>query len=224
MERNYCVYIHTNKINGKKYVGLTGQERPNDRWHNGTNYYHNRHFSSAIKKYGWENFEHEIYKSGLTAEEASTLEIMLIQQYKTTDENYGYNLDFGGSTTRHSEETKKKMSQSALGRKVSEETKEKLRKASIGNKNCLGRKQTEESKQKNREAHIGKTHKLSEQQKINIALGQKNRKEVICVETGEIFPSIGIAAKKSNTSQGSISSVLTGRNKSAGGYRWKYKE
>lgn len=223
MENNYCVYIHTNKINGKKYIGLTGQGNPNNRWHNGTNYRNSPHIRRAIEKYGWNNFEHEIYANNLTAEEASNLEIELIKKFNTTDENFGYNLDSGGSRTTHSEATKQKMRNKALGRKQSPESIEKIRKASTGNKNCLGHKHTEESKQKNREAHIGKTHTLSEEQKINIALGHKNKKAVVCIETGEFFPTIGIAAKKSGTSQGSISSVLTGRSKTAGGYHWKYK-
>lgn len=223
MDDNYIVYIHTNKINGKKYVGLTSK-LPSERWRNGSGYKHSTHFYRAIKKYGWENFEHEIYASNLTAEEASALEQNLIAALQTTNDYYGYNLDSGGSRTTHSDETKQKMRDAAIGRKHTPETIEKLRKASSGNKNSVGHKHTEESKQKNREAHIGKTHILSEESKMKIALNHRNRKEVICIETGIIFPSIGIAAKNTNTSQGSISSVLTGRSKTAGGYHWKYKQ
>ncbi len=223
MSRDYCVYIHRNKVNNKQYIGLTSQ-KPNERWHNGTNYSHNKYFSNAVKKYGWSEFEHIIYASGLTAEEASDLEKQLISEFKTTDMGYGYNLDSGGSRTRHSEETKNKIKNALTGIKRSEETKEKIRKASTGNTNCLGKKQSEESKQKNRIAHIGKTHVLSEESKIKIAMNNKNRKEVVCVETGAVYSSIGMAAKMSNTSQGSISSVLTGRSKTAGGYHWIYKQ
>ena len=221
--KKYCVYIHTNKINNKKYIGLTSQKNPNDRWHNGTNYIHNRHFSSSIKKYGWDNFTHEIVKDNLSREEAALLERELIAQYNTTNENYGYNLDSGGSYTTHSESTKEKIRYALTGIKRSNETKEKIRQASTGNKNCLGRKQTEEAKQKNREAHYNKTHIVSEKAKEKMMLNQKSRKEIFCVELNKIFPSISAAARFINGSQGTISSTLKGSRKTAYGFHWQYK-
>lgn len=221
MNDNYCVYMHTNTINNKKYIGLTKQE-PEKRWANGTHYTNSTHFKHAIEKYGWGNFNHEIVASNLTAEEASELEKKLISEYKTTNDDYGYNLDAGGSFTKHSDSTKEKIRKAITGIKRSDETKEKIRRASTGNKNCLGRKQKEESKQKNREAHMNKTHVVSEDAKQRIMLNQATRKEVLCIELNKIFPSIGSAARFVNGSQGTISSVLLGTRKSAYGYHWKY--
>ena len=65
----YSVYMHINKINGKKYIGITSQ-RPKSRWHNGKGYAQQRRFYSAIKSYGWDNFEHIILFNGLTKKEA----------------------------------------------------------------------------------------------------------------------------------------------------------
>lgn len=52
--KNYKVYIHTNIINGKIYVGITKQ-RPERRWKNGWGYYDKTgraYFWKAIQKYG----------------------------------------------------------------------------------------------------------------------------------------------------------------------------
>jgi hypothetical protein len=81
-KRLYCIYCHTNKINNKKYIGLTCQT-PKDRWDSGHGYRSNRYFWSAIKKYGWHNFSHEILFDGLSQEEAKLKEIELISNYST---------------------------------------------------------------------------------------------------------------------------------------------
>lgn len=126
----YCVYIHKNKINGKRYVGITSQN-VSRRWRNGNGYYENEHFSRAIKKYGWDSFCHEIVKAGLTKVEACELEKRLISKYKSNNEKYGYNKSIGGENPNEgvvvSDETRRKMSESHKGRVMSDATKQKLR-------------------------------------------------------------------------------------------------
>ena len=95
IDRLYCVYIHTNKLNNKKYVGITCRH-PEVRWNNGRGYLTNSHFWRAIEKDGWNNFSHEIIAEGLTKQEAHRLETELIQLHKTTDSAYGYNHSCGG--------------------------------------------------------------------------------------------------------------------------------
>lgn len=97
-DKNWTVYMHKNKINGKRYVGITGRE-PKTRWgQNGKNYKRQLYFWNAIKKYGWNNFEHIILRSNLSEEEANFLERWLIKKYKLKDRNYGYNVVDGGNT------------------------------------------------------------------------------------------------------------------------------
>lgn len=178
-DRSYCVYVHTNKINDKKYVGQTCQ-KPEYRWSNGNGYMHKNKngeynqllFARAINKYGFDGFTHEIIKNNLTKYEADKLEKELIEKYETMNPSKGYNSKEGGANGRpseevrrrigkkskgrtHSEETKKKMSQAHKGRKISEETRKNMSKAQ------RGKKMSEETKRKLSE--INKKENLSEE-------------------------------------------------------------
>lgn len=88
-ERKWKVYKLTSP-SGKSYVGITSQ-RPEDRWHNGKGYRKNDHLMRAIKKYGWDNFTHEILYDNLSHEEAVSQEKRLISELNLIDANYGYN-------------------------------------------------------------------------------------------------------------------------------------
>lgn len=119
-EQNYIVYLHINKINGKKYVGIT-KEKPERRWGRNGCRYRTGVFAKAIKKYGWDNFEHIILIENLTYVEAQQKEIDLIQELKSFANEYGYNSTKGGERYKgfeFSEQTKAKMSESAKNRKV----------------------------------------------------------------------------------------------------------
>lgn len=96
MDKTYYVYCHTNNINGKKYIGITGLEKPLYRWHKDGSGYSGQVFGKAIEKYGWNNFKHEILFEGLAYEDACKKEKDLIRKYKTTDRKYGYNISIGG--------------------------------------------------------------------------------------------------------------------------------
>ena len=98
-EKKWCVYMHTNKINGKRYIGITSKV-PKYRWKsNGKGYYKQPRIWKAIQKYGWENFKHEILLQNETFDYACKVEKCLIKHYKTRNEKYGYNLTDGGEGT-----------------------------------------------------------------------------------------------------------------------------
>lgn len=111
---SYVVYMHVNKANGKRYVGIS--TNPISRWANGRGYYRNKHFSDAIGKYGWNNFDHLILYSELNKKEACEIEQHLIKKYKTQDKRFGYNLTSGGEAFKHSEESKLLMSKNRKGK------------------------------------------------------------------------------------------------------------
>lgn len=110
---DYKVYKHT-APNGKIYIGIT-RLAPEKRWLNGRGYARNQHFYKAIKKYGWDNFTHEIVATFETASEACAEEQRLIQLYDTTNPEKGYNGTSGGEHYEHTPETKEKLRQAHLG-------------------------------------------------------------------------------------------------------------
>lgn len=263
MSNNYTVYKHTSPSN-KVYIGITYQE-PERRWRSGNGYKYNKYFTNAIQKYGWDNFQHEILYTGLTKEEAEQKEIELIATYNSTNPSKGYNLDYGGNSIgKHTEESKRKMSESKLGmctgennpfygkthtdkvkiiiskkakvrlskkenhpfynkhmsnetkrilseinkgRHISEETKEKIRIANTGDKNGMfGKTHSEEVRQM-----------LSDIKKIPVCQYSLNGDFVKEWNSAtDVESELGIYHNH-------ITQCCKGRQKTAGGFIWKYK-
>ena len=137
-DKKWCVYMHTNKINNKKYIGITCNDASR-RWGlQGQGYRRQKHFWNAIQKYGWDNFEHEIIENNLTEDQAKIMEVELIKQYNSNNRQYGYNTSPGGDGgapfgelnpfygKHHTEETKKKISEAHKGMIVSDNVRKKL--------------------------------------------------------------------------------------------------
>ena len=91
---SYTIYVHTNKITGKSYVGQTRQ-LPTIRWQKGLGYRTQTKFFRAIKKYGWDNFEHKVLAENLTKPEADLLEQQFIIKFDAIES--GYNITPGGN-------------------------------------------------------------------------------------------------------------------------------
>lgn len=90
----WCIYKHTNKINGKVYIGQTCQ-RPKERWQNGKGYIGCPKFWAAIEEFGWDAFEHEILIDNIsTQDEANEFEQKYIAEYDSY--HNGYNSTLGG--------------------------------------------------------------------------------------------------------------------------------
>ena len=99
-DRCYTVYMHINKINGHFYIGITSL-KPYQRFgKNGAYYKQCVYFYNAIKKYGWNNFEHVIIAKDLTKEQACRYEMDLIEHMKIERPNACYNILLGGESGR----------------------------------------------------------------------------------------------------------------------------
>lgn len=127
-KKMFKVYIHLNKVNNKAYIGQTCQAL-SKRWGNGVCYKHSPHFYSAIKKYGWDNFEHIVWADNLNREQANFIEKKLIALFNTTNRELGYNCRDGGDNSVHLQESIDKMRLAKKGHSISKEHKEKIRQA-----------------------------------------------------------------------------------------------
>lgn len=206
--------MHVNKINCKRYIGLTKQE-PNRRWKHGEGYKGSTHFYNAIKKYGWDGFYHFILRMHLSKEEAETMEAQLIKEYNTQNEQFGYNLESGGNAPAHSPETLDKLSKLLKGKKRSEEY---CKRMSEERKGKPGHPQSEETKKKISNAN--KCRVVSDD--IKALYKQLYSKPVLCIELNQEYSSAKEAAEAFNLKRVTIQAAVAGRLQTAGGYHWKY--
>lgn len=185
------VYITTNLINGKQYIGDHSTNNLDDHYLGGGVY-----LNRSIKKYGKENFKKEILEQFGTKKEAFDAQKKYIDLYNTLKPK-GYNISpAGGHQCKDSisDETKikiKKNTKIALSKKeiiFSEKHKENLKKALTGRKlspehkkKCqkanLGKKQSKESGQKKWETRrLNGKGKLTEEHKNKIGDAQRGEK------------------------------------------------
>ena len=94
------IYAHVNKINNKKYIGITSYSDAAQRWGNkGNNYKGSRFYEKGISQFGWDNFEHIILNNEIDYDIAQQLEARLIKILNTENEEYGYN-EISGANIR----------------------------------------------------------------------------------------------------------------------------
>ena len=219
----YSVYQHINKINGKRYIGITKQV-PSQRWGvNGINYRDKSpRFWAAICKYGWDNFEHIIISDGIEKNEACEMEIKLIKEYRTQERDFGYNILEGGSAPELPEEVRKRMSKSMMGNKnglghvCSEEKKKKISDAQ------KGRKLTPEHRKALSLAKKGKSHASPSEETRKKISESHDKNQVLCIENGVVYESIHDCARKLNLHATNVCKCCKGKIKSTGGYHLTY--
>lgn len=156
------LYVHTNKVNGKRYVGITSTTMAK-RCHRGEGYKPpvdgSSPFYNAIQKYGWDNFRHEVLFENLTREEACNLERLMIKKLEShVSTGKGYNITWGGEGTN--------------GRVVTQETRDKISKAN------KGKKHTDEARAKMSERSKGRRHSFESRVKVGVKAYIRNNPEV----------------------------------------------
>lgn len=222
------VYRVTNKKNGKIYIGITIQGF----WTRWLHHLYEARSGSqfpihrAIRKYGEENFQIEsieVIEEG-DYDDLQNKEIFWIALFDSYNDRNGYNATLGGDGgfgMKHSDETKEKIRQKALGRVVTEEAKLKMSK-SHKNRDY----DTDEMARRARLGNSKRWSKEGEREKASLT-NAGNRTILKCDKEGNVieeFRSISEAARVIGKSRQSLSKCVTGNAKSAYGFIWKYKE
>ena len=214
---NHYVYIVTNLMNGKKYIGKRSCKCKIEKdSYMGSGYA----LARAKRKYGVENFEKKILLVCDTEEEAYEEEKKAIELVRAWENTMYYNISGGGAGFGSGEghpcygklfscEHRKKIALANMRRIYTDETRRK-----IGMKS-KGRKHTEESRKKMGEKRRG--------------LNNHNSRQVVCLNTKKIFESVTQAEKFYGVDHSQISATCRGKQKSAGKLNgipivWKYLE
>lgn len=177
-EKLHQVYLITNIVNGKVYVGQTSRR-------NGDGYIKRfkihlweskklktKRLAMAIRKYGEDKFVVELIEDNIPSSKINEREIYWIDYYKSFDNRIGYNMTLGGTGVK--------------GYEFPIEVKEKLKKSTYNYMQQLKQNKEEFEKRNNKISYSLKSKhmKLTEEQKKKISDFAKTR-------TGEKNPFYG---------------------------------
>ena len=226
MTIQFFIYVYTNQVNGKIYIGQTDNLDRRDREH--TFYGHkSMPIDCAIQKYGRSNFDLSTITIIDTEDQANQEEVYWIAEMRRIlGRDNVYNLADGGAGSRGreiSEETRRKISIANTGKKRTEESKKKQSLATIGRKlspehiknvseALQGHEVSDETKQKISKSHQGKT--LTEETKQKISKGNKGKKVNHSEETRKKISASHIGKIISEEHRQNMSIAQTGRQHS----------
>lgn len=237
MKFNGLIYVITNKITNKCYIGQTTQKLDEriSKHISASNNGSDQLIHKSIRKNGISNFKIEILKYCDSMEELNAYEDKLINEYNSIVPN-GYNLKSGGHNVVYSVESKLKMSLAHKGKSLSEEHKTKIKESCKGKIGpWLGKVFSDEHKKNISKGNTGKIFsketivKLSQAKmgENNSMFGKSgsqnpNAKEVtlICPDGSiEHFDTLTDACNKYDMDIRNLSAVVLEKRKSHRGFR-----
>lgn len=225
------IYKCTCLSNGYEYIGQARfllKRKQHHIYALRNNKHRNIHMQRAWNKYGEDNFLWTVIEK-CDVSNLNEREIYWIKKYDTF--HNGFNMTSGGDKDytvsqqtlqkrsislkkSWTDERRKQVSESMCGEnnpmygKTGKNNPSFGRNMSGKNNPTYGRKHTEEENEKNRQAHLGKNN--------------VNSKPVVCIETNELFWSMGEAGRNKKCSDATICKACKGIKKTCGGYHWRY--
>ena len=192
------IYLVTNLINNKKYVGQSLSLDINTRWqrHKKRDKFSlGRYILAAYNKHGIENFKYQLICVCFDSD-CDKYEDEYIKKYNSLVPN-GYNLKEGGNNSKHSPETLKLICEKLKGRvlrpPLTDEQRKRMSEIMRGEKNPnYGKKMSEEQK-----AKIIKSRKEKMEQRKDFGISFKNKMHSNSLNN----LAIGVNAMKKKVSQ-----------------------
>ena len=210
-----CIYLWTNLVNGKKYVGQTTCFHRRMKTYRHT--YPNAYMEHAVNKHGLDNFDITILERDVPLDKLDEREQYWLDYYQSYDADKGYNICKVAGTTEgvtHTEEWCQKHSEWLKDKWATDEDYRKFwhDKMSGENNYFYGKDFSGELN-----PMYGKHHSQTTKDKLSKVIG----KSVRCVETGDVYTSITRAAQAIGVTRCVVSEALH-KGYRAGGYHWEF--
>lgn len=247
---NGIVYLATNKANGKQYVGLTKRSL-HDRWRQHVNVASKgpkTYFHRAIVKYGKDQFDVMEVASALSLDYLADLERHLIADLKPEyNQTNGGEVTIG---RKYDDSAKERIRLKNTGKKRSQEVRKMLSdmvkqryidrpelKAAATAQILKVRKNINEDKRRKAVSEAAKKQPWTAESRAKLSascmgrryndeiiekIASKNRKKIICMDTGVVYSCREEAAKATGISAKSIWRVCNGKYPSVKGLKFSY--